>query len=85
MLTIHLQRQSQILAELKDRAQKIASTSQAIENTVRESPVAVDPDANKAAVAAGGEAAKAQTEALVKGTTSATAVSNEDPDFFSNL
>lgn len=62
---------------MKDRAQKAAENSEAIENTVRDKGLTVD-GSSKAAIEKGAEQAKQETQTLVDGKTSATALSNED-------
>ena len=62
---------------MKDRAQKAAEASEAIENTVRDKGLTVD-GSSKAAIKKGAEQAKQETQTLVDGKMSATALLNED-------
>lgn len=72
-----LQKQQEVLKGLKDRAQKAAENSEAIENTVRDKGLRLDGD-SKAAIEKGAGQAKQEIQTLIDGKASATALSNED-------
>ena len=67
------QRQQEVLKGLKDRAKKAAETSEVIENTVRAKGLPID-ETSKDAIDKGTEEAKQETQTMVNGDNSATAL-----------